>query len=173
LKRSKRFSTPWRSPCRRDQHGRLPWLGTRRAIAKRLGLPGPDPAVTLICQHKYLARVEQAKIVPDAVPPFALIEVAAPLPRGLRFPLFVKPVKSFFSIGAERVDSASALAALFPRWAALDPFFAPLEEMLQRHTGLKIGTKRLIAEGLLKGEQVTVEGSSTKVGPPSWASSIL
>jgi ATP-grasp domain len=128
------------------------------AIAKRLGLPGPDPAVTLICQHKYLARVEQAKIVPDAVPPFALIEVAAPLPRGLRFPLFVKPVKSFFSIGAERVDSASALAALFPRWAALDPFFAPLEEMLQRYTGLKIGTKRLIAEGLLKGEQVTVEG---------------
>jgi hypothetical protein len=137
-----------------DYHG----SALAAAIAKRLGLPGPDPTVTLICQHKYLARVEQAKIVPDAVPPFALIEVAAPLPRGLRFPLLVKPVKSFFSIGAERVDSASALAALFPRWAALDPFFAPLEEMLQRYTGLKIGTKRLIAEGLLKGEQVTVEG---------------
>lgn len=128
------------------------------AIAKRLGLPGPDPAVTLICQHKYLARIEQAKIVPEAVPPFALIDVAAPLPRGLRFPLFVKPVKSFFSIGAERVDSPSALAALFPRWAAQDQFFAPLDQMLQRCTGSSIGTKRLIAEGLLKGEQVTVEG---------------
>ena len=30
--------------------------------------------------------------------------------------------------------------------------------MLQRYTGSGIGTRRLIAEGLLKGEQVTVEG---------------
>lgn len=130
------------------------------AIAKRLGLPGPDPAVTLICQHKYLSRIEQAKRVPHAVPPFALVDVAddAMLPQDVGFPVFVKPVKSFFSIGAERIDSASALAALFPRWASLDQFFAPLDEMLQRYTGLKIGTKRLIAEGLRKGEQVTVEG---------------
>jgi biotin carboxylase len=130
------------------------------AIAERLGLRGPDPGVTAMCQHKYLARLAQAKLVPEAVPPFTLIDVAesAPLPQGLRFPLFVKPVKSFFSIGAERVDSASALAALFPRWAALDQFFAPLDLMLQRYTGSSIGTKRLIAEGLLEGEQVTVEG---------------
>jgi ATP-grasp domain len=130
------------------------------AIAKELGLPGPDPAVTLICQHKYLARRAQEKLVPDAVPPFTLIDVAetAPLPEGLSFPLFVKPVKSFFSIGAERVDEPEALAALFPRWAAQDQFFAPLDEMLQRYAGATIGTKRLIAEGVLRGEQVTVEG---------------
>jgi hypothetical protein len=130
------------------------------AIAKHLGLPGPDPAVALICQHKYLARRAQQKLVPDTVPPFTLIDVAeaAPLSEGLRFPLFVKPVKSFFSIGAERVDEPEALAALFPRWAAQDQFFAPLDEMLQRYAGAVIGTKRLIAEGVLKGEQVTVEG---------------
>jgi biotin carboxylase len=137
-----------------------PGAALAAAIAKRLGLPGPDPAVTLICQHKYLARLAQEKLVPDAVPSFTLIDVApgAPLPGGLSFPLFVKPVKSFFSIGAERVDEPSALAALFPRWAALDQFFAPLDELLQRYAGARIGTKRLIAEGLLKGEQVTVEG---------------
>jgi biotin carboxylase len=130
------------------------------AIAKELSLPGPDPAVTLLCQHKYLARRAQEKLVPDAVPPFTLIDVApdAALPEGLRFPLFVKPVKSFFSIGAERVDDLQALAALFPRWAAQDQFFAPLDEMLQRYAGATIGTKRLIAEGVLRGEQVTVEG---------------
>jgi biotin carboxylase len=130
------------------------------AIAKHVGLPGPDPAVTLICQHKYLSRRAQRKLVPDAVPPFALIDVdeATPLPDGLRFPLFVKPVKSFFSIGAERVDEPEVLAALLPRWAAQDQFFAPLDEMLQRYAGARIGTKRLIAEGVLKGEQVTVEG---------------
>jgi biotin carboxylase len=130
------------------------------AIAKRLRLPGPDPGVTAICQHKYLARLAQAKLVPEAVPPFTLIDVAdgAPLPQSFRFPLFVKPVKSFFSIGAERVDSASALAQLLPRWAELDQFFAPLDQMLRHYTGASIGTKRLIAEGLLEGEQVTVEG---------------
>ena len=129
-------------------------------VAQRLGLPGPDPAVVLLCQHKYLARVEQAKHVPQAVPSFALVDVAdqAPLPDDLSFPLFVKPVKSFFSIGAEQVNSAVELAALLPHWDNLDQFFQPLERMLERYTGTTIGTKRLIAEGLLRGEQVTVEG---------------
>jgi len=130
------------------------------AIAKRLGLPGPEPEAVLISQHKYLSRLAQAKLVPDAVPPFALIDVAegAALPAGLSFPLFAKPVKSFFSIGAETVSSASELAALLPRWAGFDQFFLPLDRLLQRYTGSSIGTQRLLAEGLLKGEQVTVEG---------------
>jgi biotin carboxylase len=130
------------------------------AIAKRLGLPGPDPEVVLVSQHKYLSRVAQARLVPDAVPPFALIDVAegAALPDGLSFPLFVKPVKSFFSIGAEKIYSAAELAAALPRWARLDQFFLPLERLLERYAGSSIGTKRLIAEGLLNGEQVTVEG---------------
>jgi biotin carboxylase len=129
-------------------------------VAERLGLPGPSPEVALICQHKYLSRLAQVKLAPEAVPSFALIDVAdgAPLPDDLRFPLFVKPVKSFFSIGAEKVWSASELAALFSRWARLDQFFLPLDRMLERYTGATIGTQRLIAEGLLKGEQVTVEG---------------
>jgi biotin carboxylase len=127
-------------------------------IAERLGLPGPSPEVTLVCQHKYLARAAQAQLAPEAVPPFSLIDVGASLPDDLHFPLFVKPVKSFFSIGAERVDCAAELAALLPRWASLDQFFLPLDRMLERYAGATIGTKRLIAEGLLKGEQVTVEG---------------
>jgi len=137
-----------------------PGCSLAAVIAERLGLPGPSPEVILICQHKYLSRVAQAKLAPEAVPPFAPIDVAAgaALPRDLRFPLFVKPVKSFFSIGAERVDSAPELAALLPRWINLDQFFLPLDRMLERYAGAKIGTKRLIAEGLLTGEQVTVEG---------------
>lgn len=129
-------------------------------IAKRLGLPGPEPEVVLLCQHKYLSRREQAKFVPEAVPPFALIDVAdgAALPEGLHFPLFVKPVKSFFSIGAEKISSAAELSALLPRWADLDEFFLPLDRLLQRYAGASIGTGRLIAEGLLHGAQVTVEG---------------
>jgi biotin carboxylase len=130
------------------------------AIAQRVGLPGPAPEVSLICQHKYLSRLAQARLMPDAVPAFSLIDVAegAPLPDGLIYPLFVKPVKSFFSIGAATVTSAAELAGLMPHWTSLDQFFLPLDRMLQRFTGASIGTKRLVAEGLLIGEQVTVEG---------------
>jgi len=130
------------------------------AVAKRLGLPAPDPEVVLICQHKYFSRVAQEKHTPDAVPPFALIDVAngTCLPPPLAFPIFIKPVKSFFSIGAERISSQTELSARLLRWKELDGFFLPLDRMLQRYAGTSIGTHRLIAEGLLEGEQVTVEG---------------
>jgi biotin carboxylase len=129
-------------------------------LAKELGLPGPDPSVSLICQHKYMSRVAQVRIVPEAVPAFWPIDVAehAPLPNGIMFPVFAKPMKSFFSIGAQRIDSAAELAEAKRRWAKLDDFFLPLERLLEREAGIEIGTTRLIAEGVLKGDQVTVEG---------------
>ena len=45
-------------------------------VARELGLPGPAPALNLICQHKYLSRLAQSALFPAAVPPFALIDVA-------------------------------------------------------------------------------------------------
>jgi biotin carboxylase len=129
-------------------------------LAKELGLPGPEPRVNLICQHKYLSRLAQSRVVPEAVPPFLPIDVAeqAGLPNAIFFPAFVKPVKSFFSIGAQRVASLQELVEARSQWAKLDDFFVPLERLLERHVGTSIGTTRLIAEGLLKGEQATVEG---------------
>lgn len=129
-------------------------------LAKELGLPGPEPRVNLICQHKYLSRVAQSGIVPDAVPAFLPIDVAAQasLPEAMFLPAFVKPVKSFFSIGAHRVTSLEELFEAKSRWAKLDDFFLPLERLLQHHAHIDVGTTRLVAEGLLKGAQVTVEG---------------
>ena len=56
-------------------------------LAKELGLPGPDPKVNLICQHKYWSRVAQARFAPEAVPPFWPIDVAdnADSPAGSPF----------------------------------------------------------------------------------------
>ena len=67
-------------------------------------------------------------------------------------------MKSFFSIGAQRIECAAELDEAKRRWIALDDFFLPLERLLKREAGVEIGTTRLIAEGLLKGHQVTVEG---------------
>ena len=120
----------------------------------------PTPRASLICQNKYLSRLAQSRIVPDAVPSFWPIDVAehAPLPDGLVFPAFVKPMKSFFSIGAQRIETSAELREVKRKWAELDAFFMPLDRLLRRHVGVEIGTTRLIAEGLLKGVQVTVEG---------------
>jgi biotin carboxylase len=137
-----------------------PGAALAAVLAKKLGLPGPEPSVVLICQHKYFSRLAQSKIVPEAVPPFAVVDVAedAPLPETIFFPAFVKPVKSFFSIGAQRIDTQTALIEAKRHWLELDDFFLPLERMLERHAGISFGTMRLIAEGVLKGRQVTVEG---------------
>lgn len=137
-----------------------PGAALAAVLAAELGLPGPDPKASLICQSKYLSRLAQSHIVPDAVPSFWPIDVAehAPLPDGLSFPTFVKPMKSFFSIGARRIETAAELAEVKRQWAKLDAFFMPFDRLLRRHAGVEIGTTRLIAEGLLKGAQVTVEG---------------
>jgi biotin carboxylase len=139
-----------------------PGAALAAVLAAELGLPGPDPKASLICQSKYLSRLAQSRIVPDAVPPFWPIDVAedASLPDGLVFPAFVKPMKSFFSIGAQRIETAAELDEVKRKWAELDAFFMPLDRLLRRHAGAEIGTTRLIAEGLLKGVQVTVEGYS-------------
>jgi biotin carboxylase len=137
-----------------------PGAALAAVLAKELGLPGPCPKASLICQHKYLSREAQASIVPDAVPAFWPIDVApgAALPEGIALPAFVKPMKSFFSIGAKRIETEAELRAAKRKWAELDDFFLPLDRLLQRHASVEIGTTRLIAEGLLKGVQVTVEG---------------
>ncbi|HKA64860.1 MAG TPA: ATP-grasp domain-containing protein [Methyloceanibacter sp.] len=137
-----------------------PGAALASVLAKTLGLPGPDPKVSLICQHKYLSRLAQARILPGAVPPFWPIDIAekAELPDGIAFPVFVKLMKSFFSIGAQRIDCAAELAEAKRRWIALDDFFLPLERLLEREASVAIGSTRLIAEGLLQGHQVTVEG---------------
>ena len=110
-------------------------------LAKELGLPGPDQKVNLICQHKYWSRVAQARFAPEAVPPFWPIDVAdnADLPGGIALPVFVKPVKSFFSIGAQRIDSAAELTELKHRWGELDDFFLPLERLLEREARIEVG----------------------------------
>lgn len=43
------------------------------AIARRLNLPGPSAATILPCQHKYYSRIAQHKVLPEAVPSFALL----------------------------------------------------------------------------------------------------
>jgi biotin carboxylase len=125
-------------------------------VARRMGLPGPDPGATLLAQHKYLARLAQREACASAVPAFEL--VASDRLEAVGYPCFVKPVKSFFSVGASRVDDPSALADAVRRATLPDAFFAPLAALFERYAGVGFGERRVMAEELLAGQQVTLEG---------------
>jgi biotin carboxylase len=129
-------------------------------VAERLNLPGVGTTPNLLCQHKYYSRLVQRAAAPEAVPVFHLIDVSpgAALPRDLEFPAFVKPAKSFFSVGAQRVDSPDHLRSIQQHWRGMARFFRPFETLLRRYTGYVMGTSFLILETLLKGHQVTLDG---------------
>lgn len=125
-------------------------------VARRLGLAGPSPAVNLLLQHKLQARRVQLRLTPDATPAFAAVppDGTPPLP----FPFFVKPVKSFFSIGAQVVRSMPELEAWRSQWSEREAFFQPFEQLLETFGEVPLEPERLLAEGLLYGRQVTLEG---------------
>jgi len=125
-------------------------------VAERLGLPGVPAVTNLLCQHKYHSRVIQRAVVPESVPKFEMLfggECA-----GLPFPLFIKPVKSFFSVGAYRVNDARVLSEVLGQSTLPEPFFEPLRRLFDRYAGRGFGPGRVLAEELLEGVQATVEG---------------
>jgi hypothetical protein len=129
-------------------------------VAQRLGLPGPAPAANLLCQHKHACREAQRRLAPETTPAFALVDTVGPFkpPSGIELPAFVKPIKSFFSIGAQRIEAWSDIEPIRARWARLGNFFAPFDRLLGAFTLDAVGTRRLMVEQLLRGVQVTVEG---------------
>lgn len=128
-------------------------------VARHFRLSGANPEANLLCQHKYFSRQIQQQACPEAVPRFHLLdarpEVALP---ELQFPVFVKPVKSYLSMGAQQVDNAADLRGIQNDWLRRKPFFEIFERLLRQYTGRRVDHCFLLAEELLKGEQVTLDG---------------
>ncbi|WP_418317879.1 ATP-grasp domain-containing protein [Piscinibacter sakaiensis] len=82
-------------------------------VAERLGLPGATPESVLAAQHKVHARRVLQQVAPEANLPFAELdaEYGGPLPDGLSYPQFVKPVKAAFSVLARSVRNRDELFA--------------------------------------------------------------
>ncbi len=133
------------------------------AIATRLGLPGTDPATLVACAHKYAARQVLHEVVPEATPNFALLdgdtEHDGSCPIG--FPCFVKPVKGAFSVLARRMQSAEQLHHFVNSEAArefCESYLHIFDTMMRRFTDLPHAGRYFLAESVLVGSQVTVEG---------------
>ena len=133
-------------------------------VAQRLGLPGPDPEAILVAQHKYCARVAIDLVAPDANPPFGAFPytVSRPEQVPLPFPFFVKPVKATFSVLARRIDSYAELR----HHLHFKPFeqhiikrlVRPFNDVLKEHPRFEIDAHHLVAEGLVEGMQLNVDG---------------
>jgi len=133
-------------------------------VARRLGLPGTDPAAIIRSQHKHASRVAQAASIPEATPPFTLVPLAsrAGWTPQIDYPFFVKPVKGTFSVFADRVDSAADLEkhlgfSVF-EWLLLRRVTRPFNDLLRGLTDLSHDADWFIGEGLIAGDQVTVDG---------------
>ena len=133
------------------------------ALAERLGLAGPRPEDAIRCSHKVYSRIAQRAAAPEAVPPFQAVRYDDPLSADLEleFPCFVKPAKGSFSRHARRIESRAELAAFLGRPKVRDfceDYLRIFNRLVAGLTDLELDGRWFIAEGLLRGEQVTVEG---------------
>ncbi|HEX4943553.1 MAG TPA: ATP-grasp domain-containing protein [Usitatibacteraceae bacterium] len=133
-------------------------------LGERLGLPHNPIRAVLTAQHKYYARLAFERSLPECNPRFCLVvrdfRHTRELP--LAFPLYVKPVKAAFSVLARRIDSFDALDrhARFSWFeqAIIERLVKPFGDVMRAHAGFDVEPFTMIAEELIDGVQVTVNG---------------
>ncbi len=133
-------------------------------LGERLGLPHTPLGAVLTAQHKYYARRAFDREIPECNPRFGLIgrDFRRTRELPLPFPFYVKPVKAAFSVLARRVDSwrdldAHARFSWFES-AIIERLVKPFGDVMKRRSTFAGEPFSLIAEELVDGLQVTVNG---------------
>ncbi len=133
-------------------------------IAARLGLAHAPLEAVLAIQHKFYARQAFARIAPEANPPFGLLRRGFERPDEvpLPYPFYVKPVKAAFSVLARRAESFEELYrhtrfGWFER-AIIERLVRPFADVMRAHSKLTEDPFSMVAEGVLRGRQVTANG---------------
>lgn len=134
-------------------------------LAERMGWPGTPVNAILACQHKFYARQVLQKVAPEANPRFQLLDAAygRPIPEGLHFPAFVKPVKAAFSVLARRVDNRQQLHAhtRFGRWElwVIRRLVEPFDRMVRARLGTHVpSAHRMLLETPVQASQYNLDG---------------
>jgi biotin carboxylase len=80
-------------------------------VAEQSGLPGATPEAVIACQHKLHARRVLQQVCPEANLRFSELDAqyGGPIPEGLSYPSYVKPVKAAFSVLARPVHDEGEL----------------------------------------------------------------
>jgi ATP-grasp domain len=138
-----------------------PGVTVAGALAVELGLSGSSPERLVTAAHKYYSRIAQRAAAPEAVPEFAVVDLRAPAQPPFGFPCWLKPVKSSFSLLARRIDGPEAFRDFVASPAVrefADDYMAIWNRLVAAYTDHAIDGRALIAEGVLRGDLVTVEG---------------
>jgi len=130
------------------------------------GLPTPTLESVLRCQHKYWARLEQARVVPQHIPRYAGVDPFAPRAAArppLDYPFWLKPVKSAGSYLGFRIANGrqyrESLAVIRDNIARLaEPFDFLVDYAGVREGPVALDFSQCLAEELIGGRQCTLEG---------------
>ena len=133
-------------------------------LRARHALPGPTLESVLKCEHKYWSRLEQARVIPEQIPRFALFDPLDDDPDiGLEPPYWVKPIKSTASELCFRIDDEAdlehALALLRERIGRFGVSFGQLMGLADLPPEVAAASgHHCLAESVLVGDQHTVSG---------------
>lgn len=149
----------------------FPTIQMMPILRREFGLRGPTLESVLRCEHKYWARIEQAKVVPDEVPRFELVDPfddTAAENVALPYPFWIKPVKAHSSLLGYRIRNRADLdLALAEIRAGIHRFAEPLD-IIMSYANLPAdiaaidGTKCIAEEIISNGRQCTLEGYAFK-----------
>lgn len=135
-------------------------------VAEAFEFPFPSFESLFLCQHKYVSRLRQQEVAPEATPRFHLVDTSRPLTPAdipLPFPIFVKPIKSYLSILARRLDTFHDLTRAL---AEATVRLGPVARMFDALVGVStldgryraVPASALLLEELLAGHQITLDG---------------
>ena len=133
-------------------------------LAERMGWPGTSVEAVLACQHKLHARTVLQRVCPEANLAFQPLDAAygEPVPEGLPYPLFVKPVKAAFSVLAKTVSSRDELQAhtRFGAWElwVIRHLVQPFEQIMRERLAQAGTAHRLLLEEPVRGLQYNMDG---------------
>jgi hypothetical protein len=142
----------------------FPSTELRAVLCQERGLAGPTAEAIVKCSHKYRSRTEQNAVIPEAVPAFEAVNPFDEDPLSkirLRYPFFLKPVKSYASFLSYYIagpdDFQGALPVIRDHIAR---YGQPYNSFLQE-AGIDVGgvdATWCIAEETIGGRMCTVEG---------------
>ena len=133
-------------------------------LAEQMGWPGTPVTAVLACQHKLHARQVLARVCPQANIEFSVLDTqyGAPVPSGLTYPLFIKPVKAAFSVLARVVNSRDELHrhTRFSGWElwVIRHLVEPFEQVFQKRLGPAQSAHRMIVEQPVSAAQFNLDG---------------
>jgi hypothetical protein len=130
-------------------------------LCRRFDLPSPSLEDILKCGHKYWARLEQQKIIPEHIPAYCAFDPFVDDPLGqidLPFPFWVKPVKSFGSYLGFYIDSEQTFHRHLPLICDNIPRIGNAFNLALKHAELPpevegIGGNHCIAEAIIRGNR--------------------